>query len=359
MMTQRIVITGGAGFIGGTIVRQLIAETTADVLNIDKLTYAASPEALAAVAGNPRYAFLQADICDRRRVSDAFRGFRPDAVLHLAAETHVDRSIDGPGAFVATNILGTHTLLDAALEHWRVLDGDARLRFRFVHVSTDEVFGSLPADGLFTELSPYAPNSPYAASKAAADHLARAWHRTYGLPMIVTNCSNNYGPYQFPEKLIPLMIIKALAEEPLPVYGRGDQIRDWLHVEDHARGLRAVLERGRIGESYNIDARCEHTNLDVVKRLCATLDRLHPRASGKPHRDLISFVADRPGHDRRYAMDPGKIERELDWSSRRDFATGLEETVAWYLGHREWWESVRRRRYRGERLGLAALEPGE
>jgi dTDP-glucose 4,6-dehydratase len=351
-MARRIVITGGAGFIGGAVIRQLIAETDAAILNIDKLTYAASPEALAEADGNPRYAFHKLDICDGESVRGALRRHRPDAILHLAAETHVDRSIDRPAAFIETNVVGTQTLLDAALDCWRALQDKAA--FRFVHVSTDEVFGSLPPIGSFTETSPYAPNSPYAASKAAADHLVRAWHATYGLPTIVTNCSNNYGPFQFPEKLVPLMIIKALAEEPLPVYGRGDQIRDWLHVDDHARGLRAVLERGRIGESYNIGGRCERKNRDVVEQLCAILDRLRPRPSGKPHRDLVSFVADRPGHDKRYAMDPSKIERELGWSPRIDFARGLEDTVRWYLDNRRWWESIRQQRYRGERLGLAA-----
>jgi dTDP-glucose 4,6-dehydratase len=353
-MTQRIVITGGAGFIGGAVIRQLIAETNAALLNIDKLTYAANPEALAMVAGNPRYSFRKVDICDGQSVRQALHDHQPDAILHLAAETHVDRSIDHPAAFIETNIVGTQSLMDAALDYWRGLTEGARAGFRFVHVSTDEVFGSLSPTGAFTETSSYAPNSPYAASKAAADHLVRAWHATYGLPTIVTNCSNNYGPFQFPEKLIPLMIIKALAEEPLPVYGRGDQVRDWLHVDDHARGLRAVLERGRIGESYNIGGRCERTNLDVVERLCAILDRLHPRGSGKPHCDLVAFVADRPGHDKRYAMDPSKIERELGWSPRIDFAEGLEDTVRWYLDNRNWWGSIRQQRYRGERLGLAA-----
>jgi dTDP-glucose 4,6-dehydratase len=353
-MASRIIVTGGAGFIGGAVIRQLIDETDAVVLNIDALTYAASPEALATVGSNPRYTFRKIDICDARGVREALRHHQPDAVLHLAAETHVDRSIDRPAAFIETNVVGTHSLLDAALDYWRGLKDGDKAAFRFVHVSTDEVFGSLPPTGAFTEASPYAPNSPYAASKAAADHLARAWQATYGLPTIITNCSNNYGPFQFPEKLIPLMIIKAFAEEPLPVYGRGDQVRDWMHVDDHARGLRAVLDRGRIGESYNIGGRCERTNLDVVERLCAILDRARPRPSGRPHRDLISFVADRPGHDKRYAMDPSKIERELGWSSRVDFEQGLRETVGWYLDNRGWWDAIRQRRYGGQRLGLAA-----
>jgi dTDP-glucose 4,6-dehydratase len=358
-MTSRIIVTGGAGFIGGAVVRQLIAETDAAVLNIDRLTYAASPETLATIERHPRYTFMKADICDRQAVRDAFRRHRPDSVLHLAAETHVDRSIDGPAAFIETNIVGTQTLLDAALEYWRGLDGSEKERFRFVHVSTDEVFGSLPQTGSFIETSPYAPNSPYAASKAAADHLVRAWHTTYGLPTIVTNCSNNYGPFQFPEKLVPLMIIKALAEEPLPVYGRGDQVRDWLHVDDHARALRLVLDSGRVGESYNIGGRCERTNLELVEHLCGILDRVRPRISGKLHRELISFVADRPGHDRRYAMNPSKVERELGWTCQRDFAQGLAETVGWYIENRRWWEAIRRRGYDGQRLGLIARLPGK
>jgi len=353
-MNARIMVTGGAGFIGSAVIRHLIAETDALVLNVDKLTYAASPEALTSIAGNDRYQFLQADIGDGRAMRDAFARHQPDGVLHLAAETHVDRSIDGPTTFIKTNVVGTQTLLDAALDYWRELRGEAKTRFRFLQVSTDEVFGSLPPTGLFTETSPYAPNSPYAASKAAADHLVRAWHKTFGLPTMVTNCSNNYGPYQFPEKLIPLMIIKALAEEPLPVYGRGDQIRDWLHVEDHASGLCVVLKRGRVGESYNIGARCERTNIEVVQRLCTILDRLRPRPSVQPHRNLINLVTDRPGHDQRYAMDPTKIERELGWSCRTDFDSGLEETVRWYLDNRTWWANTRERHYGGERLGLTA-----
>jgi dTDP-glucose 4,6-dehydratase len=352
MAAARILVTGGCGFIGSAVTRQLLAETDAAVLNLDKLTYAASPEALADVGANPRYSFVKADICHRQAVADAFRQFQPDALLHLAAETHVDRSIDRPAAFIETNVVGTVVLLEAALDHWRSLDGDGRSRFRFHHVSTDEVFGSLGAAGSFSETSPYAPNSPYSASKAAADHFVRAWHHTYGLPIVVSNTSNNYGPFQFPEKLIPLMIIKALREEPLPVYGRGDQVRDWLHVEDHARALRLVLERGRIGESYNIGGRCEATNIRVVERIAEILDRLRPRRSGGSHRDLITFVADRPGHDRRYAIDPSKVERELGWKPRLGFDEGLETTVRWYIDNQTWWEHIRSRAYRGERLGL-------
>jgi dTDP-glucose 4,6-dehydratase len=353
-MASRVIVTGGAGFIGATVVRQLISETDAIVLTIDKLTYAADPDALSMFHGNARHSFLKADICDLQCLRQAFRRHQPDGVLHLAAETHVDRSIDEPATFIATNVVGTQTLLDAALEYWRDLDASRKRRFRFVHVSTDEVFGSLPQTGLFTEVSPYAPNSPYAASKAAADHLVRAWHRTYALPAVIANGSNNYGPYQFPEKLIPLTIIRAIAEEPLPIYGRGDQIRDWLHVADHARALRTVLERGRVGETYNIGGRCEQTNLSVVERICDILDRLRPRPLGKAHRELISFVSDRPGHDQRYAMDPTKIERDLGWACRMRFEQGLEETVGWYIDNRAWWEGIRRRRYGGERLGLAA-----
>lgn len=356
-MQPRVIVTGGAGFIGSAVIRQLVDESEATVLNVDKLTYAASPEALASIAGSPRYEFLKADICERREMDAAIRRHRPEVILHLAAESHVDRSIDGPAEFVRTNVVGTQVLLDATLDYWRTLDDTGKARFRFVHVSTDEVFGSLPADGAFVESSPYAPSSPYAASKAAADHLVRAWHRTFGLPTIITNCSNNYGPFQFPEKLIPLMIIKALAEEPLPVYGRGDQVRDWLHVDDHARGLRKVLQHGQVGESYNIGGRCERTNLQVVDSICAILDRLHPRPDKGRFQDLISFVPDRPGHDRRYAMDPTKIERDLGWSARWTFEAGLEQVVVWYLENRRWWQPIRSARYGGERLGLASPAP--
>ncbi len=350
---MRLIITGGAGFIGSALIRQLISETDAIVLNIDKLTYAASPAALSSVANTDRYGFLQADIGDRKTIDEAFRQHRPDAIIHLAAETHVDRSIDGPAAFVGTNVVGTYSLLEVALAYWEELPGDNQRRFRFHHVSTDEVFGSLGASGRFSEATPYSPSSPYSASKAAADHLVRAWHATYGLPVVITNCSNNYGPYQFPEKLIPLAIIKGLREERIPVYGRGHQVRDWLHVDDHAAALRLVLDRGKIGDSYNIGGRCERTNLTVVQQICDILDRLHPRDSGRTHRELIAFVADRPGHDLRYAMDTSKIETELGWSSRVEFDQGLESTVRWYLENRSWWQDDRRTGYAGERLGLA------
>jgi dTDP-glucose 4,6-dehydratase len=322
------------------------------VLNLDKLTYAASPGALEEVAASPSYRLLHADICDAAAVATAFASFAPDAVVHLAAESHVDRSIDGPGAFVQTNVVGTFVMLDAALAYWRALPGERRAAFRFVHVSTDEVYGSLGPEGRFTELTRYDPNSPYAASKAAADHLARAWHRTFGLPVLVTNCSNNYGPYQFPEKLIPLTIIKAAAGEPLPVYGKGENIRDWIHVEDHASGILAALTRGRVGEGYNFGGASERMNLDVVKTICAAVDRVRPEP-GVPGRErLITFVTDRPGHDARYAIDDSKARAQLGWSRQRSFEQGLEETVRWYLGHEAWWQPIRAGRYAGVRLGL-------
>jgi dTDP-glucose 4,6-dehydratase len=355
---MRLLITGGAGFIGSAFVRMMVRQHGHDVLNVDKLTYAASTEALEEVGGDPRHRLLRADICDRAAMADAFRTFRPEGVVHLAAESHVDRSIDGPGAFVQTNVVGTYALLDAALTYWRNLPPDSREGFRFVHVSTDEVYGSLGPDGRFTEESRYDPNSPYAASKAAADHLARAWQRTYGLPVIVTNCSNNYGPYQFPEKLIPLTIIKAAAGEPLPVYGKGENVRDWIHVEDHARGIYAALTRGRVGEGYNFGGSSERRNLDVVRSICAAVDRALPEP-GRPGRErLITFVTDRPGHDARYAIDDTKARGELAWAPERSFEQGLEETVRWYLGHQDWWEPIRAKRYAGDRLGLGPAAVG-
>ena len=355
---MRILVTGGAGFIGSAFVRMLVRDFGHDVLNIDKLTYAASPDALEEVAGDPRYRLLQADICDGRAVAEAFTSFAPEAVVHLAAESHVDRSIDGPGAFVQTNVVGTYAMLDAALAYWRALPDAGRAAFRFVHVSTDEVYGSLGPTGRFTETTRYDPNSPYAASKAAADHLARAWHRTFGLPVLVTNCSNNYGPYQFPEKLIPLTIIKAAAGEPLPVYGKGENVRDWIHVEDHCRGIHAALTRGRVGEGYNFGGASERMNLEVVRSICATLDRLLPEPGAPGRERLITFVTDRPGHDARYAIDDTKARAELGWAPMRSFEQGLEETVRWYLDHRGWWESIRSGRYAGGRLGLGEAKAG-
>lgn len=349
---MNILVTGGAGFIGSAVCRLFVGELGASVLNLDKLTYAANPESLRPAENSPNYAFRHADICDPAAVDEAFRSFAPDAVIHLAAESHVDRSIDGPGAFVRTNIDGTYVLLDAALAYWRGLPADRAARFRFHHVSTDEVFGSLGADGRFTEESRYQPNSPYAASKAAADHLVRAWHETYGLPTVMTNCSNNYGPYHFPEKLIPLALLKALHGEPIPVYGKGDNVRDWLYVEDHARALHEVVTRGRPGESYNIGGDGERTNIEVVRAICGLLDELAPRSPHRPHEQLITFVADRPGHDRRYAMDAGKLRRELGWTPRESFESGLRKTVAWYLDNSWWWEPIWSKTYRGDRLGL-------
>jgi dTDP-glucose 4,6-dehydratase len=347
---KRIVVTGGAGFIGSAVVRQLLAETDAFVVNLDKLTYAANLSSLPGAAENPRYAFEKVDICDGEALRRVFAEHRPDAVMHLAAESHVDRSIDGPGEFIQTNVVGTFRLLEAARGYWSSLPAEARAGFRFHHISTDEVFGTLGDEGFFTETTAYSPNSPYSASKASSDHLVRAWHETYGLPVVLTNCSNNYGPYHFPEKLIPLMILKGLKGEALPVYGKGDNVRDWLYVEDHARALRLVLEKGKIGESYNIGGYNERTNLDVVRTLCALLDELAP--AGAPHDRLITFVADRPGHDKRYAIDASKITRELGWRPQETFETGLRKTVEWYLENRSWWEAILNGSYRGERLGL-------
>jgi dTDP-glucose 4,6-dehydratase len=352
-MARRILVTGGAGFIGSALCRYIIAETDCRLLNVDKLTYAASPEALSTLAGNARYRFHQADICDAEAIQRLFAEFQPDAVMHLAAESHVDRSIDGPAAFVQTNVLGTYVLLEAARRHWHDLGPAGRDAFRFLQVSTDEVYGSLGADGAFTEESPYAPSSPYSASKASADHLAMAWSRTYGFPAILTNCSNNYGPFQFPEKLIPLAVIRALAGEAIPVYGRGLNRRDWLHVEDHVRGLWQALETGRPGERYNFGGAAERSNIEVVNLIAALLDRLAPMPGGRSHETLIRFVEDRPGHDLRYAMDASRAERELDWRPAVGFEAGLERTIGWYLDNRAWWERILSGRYGGQRLGLA------
>ncbi len=351
---MKVLVTGGAGFIGSAVCRLFVSELGASVLNVDKLTYAANLASLKAIENNPRYSFQRADIGDRPAIAALLAAFAPDAILHLAAESHVDRSIDGPGEFIKTNIEGTYVLLEAAREYWRSLPAGRAESFRFHHVSTDEVFGSLGADGAFSETSRYQPNSPYAASKAAADHLVRAWHETFGLPTVMSNCSNNYGPYHFPEKLIPLVILKALAGEPVPVYGKGDNIRDWLFVEDHARALHAVVTRGRPGDSYNIGGDGERTNLEVVTAICGLLDELAPTSPHRPHARLITFVADRPGHDQRYAMDATKLRRELGWQPRESFETGLRKTVAWYLGNRWWWEPIWSERYRGTRLGTGS-----
>lgn len=337
-MFQKILVTGGAGFIGSAVIRQLIAETEATVINVDKLTYAGNLQSLAAVADSPRYHFERVDICDAKEIARVFRDHQPDAIMHLAAESHVDRSIFGPAPFIDTNIIGTFTLLEVAREYWSGLQGEAKERFRFHHVSTDEVYGSLGETGLFTETTPYQPNSPYSASKAASDHLVRAWFHTYGLPVITTNCSNNYGPYQFPEKLIPLMILNARAGKPLPIYGSGDNVRDWLYVDDHAQALRLVLEKGVPGEVYNIGGRNEKTNLEVVNAICAILDEIFPASA--PHASLITYVADRPGHDKRYAIDASKIDRELGWRPAETFETGLRKTVQWYLDNDDWVQNV-------------------
>lgn len=336
LANARIMVTGGAGFIGSAVVRHLLAETGARVVNVDALTYAANLDSLPGAEGHPRYVFEKADIRDASAMRRVFETHKPTAVMNLAAESHVDRSIDGPAAFIDTNVVGACTLLMEATRHFRETPAAERKGFRFVHVSTDEVFGSLGAEGLFDEASSYRPNSPYSASKAASDHFARAWRETYGLPTVVTNCSNNFGPYHFPEKLIPLMILKGLKGGELPVYGAGANIRDWLYVEDHARALALVLEKGEPGETYNIGARCERTNLDVVHRVCDLLDA-HAPSLGFPRRELIRFVADRPGHDLRYAIDPSKIERELGWRPREDFESGLAKTIEWYLANRAWW----------------------
>lgn len=352
MKALRILVTGGAGFIGSALVRHLIANTPHEVLNLDKLTYAGNLASLDRVANSPRYQFRQVDICDGAQLNAALEDFRPDVVTHLAAESHVDRSIDGPAEFIQTNVVGTFSMLAATLNYWRSLDSEAQSAFRFHHISTDEVFGSLGPEGAFDESTAYDPRSPYSASKAASDHLVRAWWHTYGLPVLVTNCSNNYGPHHFPEKLIPLMIIKGLAGEPLPVYGRGENVRDWLHVDDHVRALTRVFEAGIPGETYVIGGRAERTNLQVVQAICANLDRLSPRADGRSYADQITYVADRPGHDHRYAIDPGKLEGQLDWSAAMTFESGIEATVRWYLENEPWWQPTLSGAYGGQRLGL-------
>ena len=347
---SKFLVTGGAGFIGSAVSRHLIENCDDQIHVLDKLTYAGNLDSLEPIAGSSRYSFTRADICDRHAVFQTLLSFRPDVVMHLAAESHVDRSIDGPSAFIETNVVGTFTMLDAALEYWRGLDAADASAFRFMHISTDEVFGTLGGEGFFREDTPYAPNSPYSASKAGSDHLARAWRETYGLPTIVTNCSNNYGPYQFPEKLIPLIILNAIDGKPLPVYGRGQNIRDWLYVDDHAKALLLVARAGKIGECYNVGGRNEKRNIDVVNLICDILDEISPRAAGS-YRELVMFVEDRPGHDQRYAIDCSKIERELGWRPTETFETGLRKTVRWYLENPAWWQAIRSGKYRGERLG--------
>src|SRR6516164_3844614 len=346
-----IFVTGGAGFIGSAVVRHLLDDTEAFVVNIDKLTYASNLSSIPQATGNPRYAFAKVDICDGPALRALFDRYQPHGIMNLAAESHVDRSIDGPGEFIRTNVVGTFTLLQEALRYWRGLEPAGRSAFRLLHVSTDEVYGSLGPEGFFTEATAYQPNSPYSASKASSDHLVRAWRETYDLPTLVTNCSNNYGPYHFPEKLIPHIIIKGLAGEPLPVYGDGQNIRDWLYVEDHAKALTLVLERGQVGETYNIGGRNERTNLYLVQAICDRLDQLAPHAEGS-HRRLITFVADRPGHDRRYAIDASKLERELGWRAEENFESGIAKTVRWYIEQKPWWTAILKRGYAAKRVGL-------
>ncbi|MDP4546882.1 dTDP-glucose 4,6-dehydratase [Marinobacter sp. MDS2] len=359
---MKLLVTGGAGFIGSAVIRHIITNTNDEVVNVDKLTYAGNLESLAEVSDSERYTFEQVNICNHAELERVLAQHQPDAVMHLAAESHVDRSIDGPAEFIETNIVGTYTLLEATRQYWQALDGDKKANFRFHHISTDEVYGDLPhpseaADAeqhLFTEQTAYAPSSPYSASKASSDHLVRAWQRTYGLPVLVTNCSNNYGPYHFPEKLIPLMILNALEGKPLPVYGKGDQIRDWLFVEDHARALYKVVTEGKVGETYNIGGHNEKQNIEVVHTLCDILQELRPQETS--YRDLIITVKDRPGHDMRYAIDASKIEKELGWTPEETFETGIRKTVQWYLDNQEWCQRVQDGSYQRERLGVASKD---
>ncbi|MBV8214941.1 MAG: dTDP-glucose 4,6-dehydratase [Verrucomicrobia bacterium] len=347
---MRIIVTGGAGFIGSAVCRHLITKTDAEVVNIDKLTYAGNLDSLRTISANPRYTFVKADICEESVIRQLFDRFRPDAVLNLAAESHVDRSITGSRSFIVTNVLGTHAMLEAARDYWSGLNDSAKESFRFLHVSTDEVYGSLGPEGLFHESTAYDPSSPYAASKAASDHLAIAWYRTYGLPVIVSNCSNNYGPFQFPEKLIPLIILNAYEGKPLPVYGNGSNVRDWLYVDDHSKALHLILTKGRPGETYNVGGRNERTNLEVVEAICSVLDSMNP--GYERHNRLITYVVDRPGHDHRYAIDATKLEMELGWKAEEDFQSGLAKTVRWYLDNEWWWSRLRKKVYAGERIGL-------
>ncbi|MET0308823.1 MAG: dTDP-glucose 4,6-dehydratase [Sphingomonas sp.] len=353
MTQQTFLVTGGAGFIGSAVVRHLV-RSGARVINLDKLTYAGNPASLTSIENAPNYRFVQGDIADTGLILPLLREEQVDVVMHLAAESHVDRSIDGPGEFIETNVVGTFKLLQAALEHWRGLEGEKRDGFRFHHISTDEVFGDLPFDsGIFTEETPYDPSSPYSASKAASDHLVRAWNHTYGLPVVLSNCSNNYGPFHFPEKLIPLTILNALEGKQLPVYGKGENVRDWLYVDDHARALATIATTGKVGQSYNVGGRNERTNLQVVETICDLLDARIPLADGRKRRELISFVTDRPGHDRRYAIDATKLETELGWKAEEDFESGIARTIDWYLDNGWWWEPIRSGKYAGERLGAA------
>ncbi|MBR0457742.1 MAG: dTDP-glucose 4,6-dehydratase [Victivallales bacterium] len=346
----KVIVTGGAGFIGSALIRHLVKNELAEVVNLDKLTYAGNLESLREVSSSPLYHFAKLDICDREGVANLFASFQPDAIMHLAAESHVDRSIDDPLCFVKTNVLGTANLLQCALEYWRSLDEARKSAFRFQHISTDEVYGSLGPEGFFQETTPYSPRSPYSASKASSDHLVRAWGHTFGLPVLLSNCSNNYGPYHFPEKLIPLVILNALDGKPLPIYGKGDNIRDWLYVEDHAKALWLINRKGLPGETYNIGGHNERTNLQVVQTICKILDELRPKQSGK-YEDQITFVTDRPGHDQRYAIDADKLRRELGWRPEENFDTGIRRTVQWYLDNDWWWRPIREKKYSGERLG--------
>lgn len=348
---MKILVTGGAGFIGSAVIRQYINETDHTVINLDALTYAGNLESLASVEHSSRYIFEHADICDNKAIKRIFHEHQPDAVMHLAAESHVDRSIDGPADFIQTNIVGTCNLLEASRDYWNNLEGERKEKFKFHHVSTDEVYGDLDETGFFTEETSYDPSSPYSASKASSDHLVRAWHRTYGFPIVITNCSNNYGGFQFPEKLIPLVTLNALEGKALPIYGTGQQIRDWLHVDDHARALRLVLEQGKLGQTYNIGGHNEKTNLEVVKTICALLDKLVPESAYIPHENLITYVTDRPGHDVRYAIDADKIAKELGWTPDETFETGIEKTVKWYLDNSKWCQHVQDGSYQRERLG--------